>query len=341
MSAAANVLRTEVITGLVRKFMPTANEFVGMALAPRKGSSKFPGQTATWDVFQRGRHAAEYNSPGSPAKRQRNMVKQSISTTCAYIREAKALSAKTLYWLRQPGGQFNSQYAEQGVRDELEDLNGIVDRRVEQSIWEMFSGTLTVNQADVKFTVDYGMDGSHKPTVATSWADLANADPLADLRAWKKLIQRDGNGLATDVYMNETVMGYLVDNAAVRSLIEKTPSLQRQIAETGWITRWMGLNFHVNDRGITPLGGAFTPYIGEDKVIMIDKGNSDPGGKVTNDLFDILEGSSLDIQAQGNPGKFSKSWEDHDPSARQILVEWYEIPALQQPELVVYADVVP
>jgi len=333
-----DVLKTEVMTGLVRKF-PVDNSLVGMKLAPRGATSKFIGSTARWDVQKMSRHLATFNVPGAAAKRSTLTIKETKTSTCAYFREAKVLDAQTLYWVRNPGDQYNTQQGIAAVTEEVGDLNAIVDRTVEYMIWQMFAGTLTVAQADVKFSVDYGIAATHKPTTGTSWATYASADVIGDIATWKKLISRDGGEEPTDMYVNETVMNYMINNAAVRELLRN--QYGQQMLESGKITKLMGLNVHEYNSGYVPIGGSFTPFIGDDKVIIVGKGNMDPMGRVTNKLFDILEGSSLDTKAQGRPGKFSKSWEEEDPSGIQALVEWYCLPVLMKPELVVYADVIP
>jgi hypothetical protein len=231
-----------------------------------------------------------------------------------------------MYWLRRPGSE-QVQFAEAGVRGELADLNSLVDRRVEWMIWKMISGNLAVNQSDVKFSIDYGIASSHKPAVTTSWAG-SSADILADLTAWKKLIARDGGEVADTLFLTETVMGYLVENQKVRELLAYQGG--RDLVESGRIPRLLGLDLVVYDAGYVPEGGNFTPFIPDDHVAMT-------AGK---DFWTLIEGASLDVRAQGRPGKFAKSWEEEDPSIRQILVEWAVLPVLKKPDNVVYAAVV-
>lgn len=332
-----NILKTEVMTGLVQKFPPQG--LMGLSMAPRLATSKITAQMARWDVMRSSRHLPEYNQPGAPAKREDKLIFDTYVAELAYHRFKKALDAQTLYFLRNAGDQYNVQAGEQRVRQELEDLNRLLDYKTEYMIWQMFTGTLAATQADVKFSVDYGIAVGHKPTTGTSWASLTTADPVSDIQAWKKLISRDSGEMPTDAYCNETVMNYMVNNTKVRELLRN--QYGRQLVETGNINRMLGLNVHVYDNGYTPKGGSFTPFIGEDKFIIIAKGNPDPEGQVTNRLWDLLEGPSLDMGANGRPGKFSKSWMAEDPSVEHILVEHYALPVLFKPEAVIYADVVP
>lgn len=333
-----DVLKTEVITNLIQLFTAQPG-MAGLNLAPRLPTSKFIGQTARWDLVKANRHLATFDVPGAPSSRETLMVKESKSSTCAYFRKSKMLDAQTLFWVRNPGSQFNTQQGKAAVTQEMQDLNWTIDRTVEYMIWQMMAGTLTVNQDGVKFTVDYGIDATHKPTTGTSWATIATADVIGDIATWKKLISRDLSEEPTDMYVNETVMTYMIQNAKVRELMRN--QFGQQMLESGKITKIMGLNIHEYNSGYTPKGGSFTPYIPDDKVVIIAKGNSTPGGKVTNKLFDLLEGSSLDVKANGRPGKFGKSWEEEDPSGIQVLTEWYTLPILFKPDGVVYADVIP
>ncbi len=258
----------------------------------------------------------------------------------ACIREKRLLKGMQLYHLRAPGGDWASQWAEQRVKAELGDLTMKVKKTWEYAFWEMLKGTLTVAQEDVQFVVDYGIATSHKPTAATLWSDTANADPIANIRAWKKLITQDSGEQPTDLFVSSTVMGYLVDNAKVRELMRQ--QYGRQMAEEGRIVKLGGLNVVEYDNGYVPDGGSYTQFVPDTHVFIIGKGDRrspEAGGKITNMLADIQQGSPEDVEAGGKPGLFSKSWTEKDPAGVQALVASSFLPVLKKPEAVVYAEV--
>lgn len=315
-----SVLDHRVLTKMVELF--PVKDLAGLSRIPREPAA---AGIAEWDEVKNSRHLADFTTPGAEAKTTALRTVTHQIANLAYIREKKMLSAPTMYWLRRPGSD-QVQFAEGGVRAELADLNNLVDRRVEWMIWKMLSGNLAVSQNDIKFSIDYGIVSSHKPTVTTSWANPA-ADVLADLTTWKKLIARDSGEVADTLFLTETVMGYLVENQKVRDLLAYQGG--RELLESGRLPHLLGLDLVVYDAGYVPEGGSFTPFIPDDHVVMT-------AGK---DFWALIEGASLDVRAQGRPGKFAKSWEEEDPSIRQILVEWAVLPVLKKPDNAVYAAV--
>ena len=330
------LLETKVLTSLVTKFPHLM--LMGIAMCPM--ADMIPGAVAEWDELRNSRALAPYNTFGNPGKVDKNLDVYHQVNRMACVRQKRVLKGMQLYHLRQPGGDWASQWAEQRVRQEMEDLTNQVKKTWEHAFWEMLKGTLTVAQEDVQFTVDYNIAVSHKPTAATLWSDTANADPIANLRAWKKLITQDLGEQPTDLFVSSTVMGYLVDNAKVRELMRQ--QYGRQMAEEGRIVKLAGLNVVEYDNGYVPEGGSYTQFVPDTHCYIIAKGNTrspEMGGKITNNLCDIQQGSPEDLEAGGKPGLFSKSWTEKDPAGVQALVASTFLPALKKPEGVVYAEV--
>lgn len=336
MTEPLQILETKVLTALVEKFPHLP--LMGISMCPL--ADNIPGVVAEWDELRNSRHLAPYRQFGESGHVDKNRDVYHRVARMACLREKRLLKGMQLYHLRQPGGDWGSQWAEQRVRGELSDQTNVVKKTWEHGFWEMLKGTLTVAQEDVQFVVDYGIDGTHKPTAATLWSDTANADPIANIRAWKKLITQDLGEPATDMIVSSTVMGYLVDNAKVRELMRQ--QYGRQMAEEGRIVKLGGLTISEYDNGYVPLGGSYTQFVPDDHVFIIGKGNNrspEQGGKITNLLADIQQGSPEDIEAGGKPGLFSKSWTEKDPAGVQTVVASSFLPVLKKPEGVVYATV--
>lgn len=330
------LLETKVLTALVTKFPHLP--LMGIGMCPL--ADNIPGVVAEWDELRNSRSLAPFRQFGVAGHVDKNLDVYHQVNRMACIREKRLLKGMQLYHMRQPGGDWASQWAEQRVRMELQDMTMKVKKTWEYGFWEMLKGTLTVAQEDVQFVVDYNIDATHKPTAATVWSDTANADPIANLRAWKKLITQDSGEQPTDLFVSSTVMGYLVDNAKVRELMRQ--QYGRQMAEEGRIVKLCGLNVVEYDNGYKPDGGVYTQFVPDDHVFIIAKGDKrspEAGGKITNMLADIQQGSPEDIEAGGKPGLFSKSWTEKDPAGVQALVASTFLPALKMPEAVVYADV--
>ena len=81
--------------------------------------------------------------------------------------------------------------------------------------------------------------------------------------------------------------------------------------------------------------GVATQFVPDDALFLTNLGE----GRA----MEIMEGPTADDEAPaGFTGKFTKSWKEKDPSARQFLIEYHALPVITRPEQIVYvADVAP
>lgn len=314
------ILQHKVMTELVRKF-PTP-QFIGKSLFPEK---PILSDTAEWDEIHQNRDMADYNVPDGEGKVVKRIGITNKTSQVAHIREKKQLKGSTMAWLRKPGTE-HMQYGEQAVKEELKDLDSRVEFRREWARWQALTGTLTVDQADVKFTVDYGIAASHKPTVGTSWTDVS-ADIIGDLKTYKRLIQEDSGENASVVYCTDEVMTMMMKNTGVKALMGE--QLKTQILQNGYIVKLMGLTFVVYDAGYVPEGGSFTKFINEKYIVMVTSSN----------FAEEQIAPCADVESGLKPGKFSKSWMDKDPAGIWVLVDINCLPIIKKVENIVYAKV--
>ena len=303
------ILKQTVLTGIIQKFVAPP-ENIGRSLF---SVVSHPETVAEWDVIKGSRQRGAPTLPNREGKLVNPLGVGKRSASFIYFREKKAFEPTTLRWLRTPG-ELARANAEAAVRREVTDLNQRLERLVESYCWDALKGTITINETDVKATVDMGFDSSHKPTAGTLWSDTLNADIIGDVKAWKKILVEDSGYPATDVYANSTTMEYAYQNDGLRELW--TDKRKDQYFEDGEVT-------------VRPLCGA--KDINDGYIIMLS-GASRP--------FELIEGPSADHDApNGHTGKFSKSWIDRDPSAQFVLLEYHFLPIVKYVDQVIYAQV--
>lgn len=319
------VFETEVMIDLVQKF--SYPDLMGLSDIRQ---TDVPGQTAIWDEVHLSRNCAPLTVPGAEATRSDLMKKVARSAQMAYTRVKKALDGKTMYWVREAGKGHNVQQAENVVTRELADLDFQVAQRTEWLIWEAMKGQINYSDDSVAINVDFGLPAEHKPIAAPLWSDTIDADPLANIRAWVQLIKKSGGKKPTTLFVNGETMTLLMQNHKVRDMLKSvfgTGTLTSRISELILIDT--GLKVVEQSNGYVPVGGTFTYLLPATNVII------SPGFEA----LELLNGASLDHKAKGRPGKFSKSWEEEDPSTRVLLVEHYRLPVVKNVEQVVYAKV--
>lgn len=343
MATEISLLQPLVLRGVVEKF--TAPETLTMLNKVPKTPHPFP--TAQWEVIRGSRAVARPNVPNSEAHIVPRLGRSSESAAFVYLREKKVFEPTTLHWLRQAASNLtdlNKTNAEQAVLREIGDLNQRFDNFAEYSIWQALTGTLKFDYPDVQASVDYKFLPSHKPTVATSWENATPAQITADIRAWKRLIERNGRVKAKEAYTSEVTVAHIFDAFAKSGT---TPGamlsdrMKDQYFQSGVLPGFMGLDwqpqesvFDANDAGYTAQGS--TPaqeqqFLADNAVVL---GNFDD-----NRPIELMVGPTADDEApEGFTGKFAKTWKDKDPSARQYLLEWNLLPIITRPEQFVFVS---
>jgi hypothetical protein len=341
-----SLFQPTVLLGVVEKF--TAPETLTMLNRISKRAHPFP--TANWDVIRGSRAVATPNVPNSEAHIVPQLSRSTEAASFVYLREKKVFQPTTIHWLRQPG-EFAKTNAEQAVMREIADLNTRFDNFAEYCIWQMFTGTLTFDYPDVQASVDYKLPTSHKPSAGTSWASATPAQIVEDVRAWKRLIARNGRVPAQEAYATEKTISYIFDSFATTgnaSLAFNAAALlsdrmKDQYYSSGTLPNFMGLDWKVQESVFDATGASYTEnptdpgdeelFLADDVVLL--------GNFTANRPFELIEGPTADDEAPSSnyTGKFAKTWKEKDPSARQYLLEWNFLPVMTRPEQFVYADV--
>jgi hypothetical protein len=103
---------------------------------------------------------------------------------------------------------------------------------------------------------------------------------------------------------------------------------------TGTIPNFLGMDWTPVEHVYETDAGDEIGYLADDTLIL---GNFD-----ANRPVELLEGPTADFSApQGFVGRYSKSWQEPDPSGRQVLIEYNFLPIVTRPEQFVVADLVP
>lgn len=331
-----SLLEPTVLRGVVEKM--TAPETLIMLNRIVKRPNPFP--TAQWDVIRGNRMIAKPNVPNSEAHIVPRLGRSQEAASFVYLREKKVFEPTTLHWLREPGEMAKTN-AEAAVMRELTDLNQRFDAYAEYMIWKALSGVLVFDFPDVQATVDYKLPASHKPTVGTDWALATPKQIVADIRAWRKLIVRDGRVAPKEVFATERTISYIFDsfastgNATFNGGTLLSDRMKDEYYRTGQLQGFMGLTWNTVEHVYEDDSGVVTNYLADDSLIM--------GNFTDQTPIELAVGPTADDEApRGYTGKFTKSWKEKDPSARQVLLEWNLLPIITRPEqFVVVNDVAP
>lgn len=326
-----SLLEPQVLRGVVEKLeKPEA-----LTLSKSLPTTPWPYPTVTWDVIKGSRMVAKPNVPNSEAHIVPRLGVSQESASFLYWREKKVFEPTTLHWLRQPGSLTATQNAEAAVLREVKDLNQRIDNAVEYYCWRALTGNLVIDTPDVQASVDYKIPTSHKPTVGTSWATATPQQIIADVKAWKRLINRDARVAATDAFLTDVTMDRIFNAFATAPASLMSDRMKDMYYASGTLPGFLGLNWNKIDSYYDTDGGTPTQFVADDALFItnLKEGRA----------MEIMEGPTADDEApDGFTGKFTKTWKEKDPSARQFLIEYHALPVITRPEQIVYiSDVAP
>jgi hypothetical protein len=327
-----SLLEPAILRDVVNKMPAPEN----LLLSRRIPKTPTPFPVATWEVIRGSRTMATPNVPNSEAHIVPRLGISQESSTLVYLREKKVFQPTTLYWLKQPGSTTALRNAETEVLREVRDLNLRFDNFWEWSLWQAVQGRLVIDSPDVQADVDYKLPTSHKPTVAVPWRDADPTDIVANITAWKKLINRDGQVQANEAFATSDTMNLIVSAFTKNGITLMSDRMKDEYYSSGTLRGFMGLNWTVVDSvyDARNADGTFTTlgFLAYGMVIFGEFGANRP--------IELLQGPTADDEApDGFIGRFAKTWKEKDPSARQYLIEEHALPIITRPEQFVVANV--
>ncbi len=334
-----SLLQPIVLRGVLEKFT-TPESLTMLSTIPQ---TPWPFPTATWDVIRGSRSIARPNVPNSEAHIVPRLGRTQASAAFVYLREKKVFEPTTLHWLRLAAASNLNDLAvtqaEQAVLREIGDLNQRFDNFAEYLIWQALTGSLTLDFPDVQASVNYNYLNTHKPSPTAPWSTATASQIVGDVRAWKRLIQRDGRVSATDAYCTEITVQAVFDAFARSTATLMSDRMRDAYYADGVLPGFLGLNWTIQENVYDTTGAAYTTSPtdpGSEQMFLAD-GAIIMGNFTENRPIELMVGPTADDEAPDNfTGKFAKTWKEKDPSARQYLLEWNLLPIITRPEQFVY-----
>lgn len=293
--------------------------------------------TVAWTILRGNRNIASPNIPNSEANIVAQSGREAQTAGLVYLREKKVFEPTTLRWIKSAENSADPNTvaaAEAAVMREVTDLNNRFDTFWEWALWQAVQGNLTINANGVVANVDYLFAGTHKTTATWTPGTTKPSDIVANFKAWRKMIQVDGETDASDVYatsetLDKIIQVFVEDPTVHNNLL--SDRMKDQYFTTGSVDGFLSLNWHPIDSTFTK-DGVTTYFLPQNKVILANLTAGRP--------LELAVGPSADDSAPiGFTGRFAKTWKEEDPSARQYLIEENALPVVRRPEQIVAVDI--
>lgn len=301
-----------------------------------KATQQFDTENVDIDVIKGKRRLAPFVSPLAEGKVVERTGFTTNSIKPPYIKQKIATSAADML-KRQRGDTLyvgNSNPAQRAQlqlgKDMIELVNMIVRREEWMAAQALNTGTVAVVGDGVNASIDFLMASDHKITLTGGdlWTAPSTADPLSNLRTWRRKAGQD-SGMVPDVaiFGQDVMTAFLLTTNAIR-LLDKTKVALGQInvqALPSGATYWgtiEGLDIFTYDEWYLDDNAALQPMVPVDKIFMGS----------TKARCTRLYGAIQDLKATAAVPYFPKSWEEEDPSVQWLLMQSAPVVAMQQPD---------
>ncbi len=215
------------------------------------------------------------------------------------------------------------------LADELVELGQMHDRREEMmSAMALTTGKVLCKGEGFDETYDFQMLPTHLVQLAGNarWSESTTSKPLANLRAWSRLISNDSNGAADTAILGTGALDMFLDSVdvrgtgAVRGLFDSERidlgnidprTMPGGVVYLGYVKE-LGISLYsYNQKYFSEIENAEVPYIPSNSVVVFDS---------RADLR-FLYGPINDFNSLVPVPRFPRSWTPEEGNLRYVSVE--------------------
>jgi len=210
----------------------------------------------------------------SPVITRRGVSQKVFSPAC--FREKYLLSPRDLNLIRKLGTIGEREKAAKVISDAAKSLRERVETRIEWARWNAIQGSLSVDENDVIFDVDYNFPTANAPTLTGTdkWNDTTNSTPVTDIMDWIYLFR--GTGVQfKKMWFNADVEKYLFQNSSIATLVNQVLAggnaslMTRKVIENLFNTYIGNVPFEVYDKGYYAVTEVISAVTAADTAISV------------------------------------------------------------------------
>lgn len=333
----------ELITEVISEFQPDPSKYIGLSLAPLNTNSwNNSPRTITWDILGAGGGMTSAHALGTNPSMVKMTALKTKAMKTAYWKEFLRLDEADLLEVRNVGPKFRERAAEMLIMNAVNRLDNRLFTRMEWLIWQMFSGTLTLNEKGVVRTIDYEVPAGNKVTASPLWTSPSTADPVKDIQTWSQLFSDMGTEIDV-IYINLNTAIQLSQNSKVQTLVRNYSTvLQIGAANVGaLIMQLAGVpgRIEIYDRGYKNDSLAFTRFIPNTTAFIFARQVQEEGKFAEFASTPTLYNGGV---SGATGGRFMRADDQTDNIMKQhydVMMGIYGLPVMYHPEWVIVATI--
>ncbi len=308
----------------------------------------FETEEILFDKLGRRRKIAPFVSPNVPGKEREQRSRSVRAYKPPYVKPKSGLNPSDAIARRvgeaYGGGDTMINRYDQMVMQTLADHeNEIAGREELMCVQALTAGQVVAVGDGINDTISYGRDASLSVALTSTarWGETG-VKPLDSIRAWGRSIAAKSGGVARKVVLGYGAAELFTADADVREILDNRRSgeanmmalagsasggegdVARYIGQIDGIEYWEYLQTYETD------AGTVTHYWPQYGVGLVAPGTM---------MGHMTYGAILDIKSLRAEQRFSKQWEEEDPSREVILTQSAPLPVPVEPNAALFATV--
>ncbi len=333
----------QYITDVIRERTPDPAEYIGLSMVPldTKKQDNSP-RVITWDIKGPVTGMTHASVLGSNPQMVKHTTLKTKAMKTAYWKEFKRLDEDDLLHLRGLGPDDRTRAAAELIADSVMILETRLETRMEWLVWQMFHGTLTLNERGVIRVIDYEIPAGNKINASVNWSTTGTSDPILDIQNIAKLASDYGTEIDT-IYINHQQATWLANSTKVRDLVKTSSEVVNigvgNVGELIFTLAGVPGKFVIYDKGYLNDSGTFTRFIANEKVVVKLKNLPQLGKFASFRSTPSLYNGGV---ANATGGKFYRAKDMTDDIHKphyDMLMGIYGLPVMFHPEWVVVLTV--
>lgn len=250
-----------------------------------------------------------------------------------------------LEFARSGGGSLGTIV--NAVYNDTTNLTREVQARMEQARGDVLTdGKFTLaGEGGLFLEADYGVPGNHLVAPGTLWTTTATATIVANETAWSNTYLATNGFRPGGQIVSTRVLNLMLQNAEIRSLaasLAGTPALVTRAAVDNVLAAFGLPPIVMVYDTLVDVDGVSTNVIPDDRVIFVPPNVRDLGRTVwgvTATALELVNSSVVDFSIEEAPGIVAVIEKIGPPYREFVFVDAVGMPVLDQPSLLMVADV--
>lgn len=342
-----DVFDRRVIQGSVEQMMPVRMGLLDLFFGGKE-EDPVDVEYVQIDIYKGSRRISKYSKRGHRGSQVENVGYKTVTHKPPLMSPEMITRAAELFKkefgksVYDSEGGANRAYSQLGKN--FAELKEMCERtKLTQVADALNTGTITISESGVSRVVDFDMPASHKIILSGTdlWTDTVNSDPIADIKAWKRIAAKD-SGMTIDamVFGNDVVDAFIA-HPKVQNYMDKRRinigEITMTTLENGLvkISEIYGVTIYTFDEWIrdetTQLN---TPVVPDDAVFM---GATQAKVSIHYAAIEIVEDEIVYLAAEK---EYAETYTDKAEKAMKARYQTAPLCALSQSDAFLRATVV-